>query len=202
MGSCKGGSAFWRASATRSPVRVPKLALLLGLLLATPLPTEIAFWFHRTVATAYVVDNIEGWLRAGAPLPIPKKTTGQVGVSFGLEGGNIRLLTQNDIAEAVNERYPLLDAAHVGAYITDRPGARVLLPVADIPSGRPTGRTTAAVSPFGQHHGLVPDATEVPEEGNGPVASLEVAALQVLTLARLVVRQRVEARGSLGILFS
>jgi hypothetical protein len=98
--------------------------------LGCTIPTEIAFWFDRTAATAYVADNIEGWLGAGAPLPIPKKPAGQVGVFFGVEGADIRMSMQNDIADAVNEHHPEVDAAHVGTYVTERAGARVLLAVA------------------------------------------------------------------------
>lgn len=93
------------------------------------LPTEIAFWFDRNEATAYVVDDVAGWLRAGAPLPLPANPAGKAGAFFGLEGADIRLSAQNDIADVVNERHPLLDAAYVGAYVTDRPGARALLAI-------------------------------------------------------------------------
>jgi hypothetical protein len=97
--------------------------------LGCTVPAESAFWFDRTAATAYVVDDIVGWLQAGAPLPTPGKPAGPVGVFFGIEGADIRLGMQNGIADVVDDRHQH-DAAHIGAYLTDRPGARVLLAVA------------------------------------------------------------------------
>ena len=120
---------FVRVATVEQTLEIAMRWLLAWGRLGCTVPTEIAFWFDRTRATAYVVADIAGWLQAGAPLPTPRTPAGPVGVFFGVEGADIRLGMQNGIADVVDERHQL-DAAHIGAYITDRPGARVLLAVA------------------------------------------------------------------------
>jgi hypothetical protein len=101
-------------------------------------PEELCMWGEMTTATAYVVNDVKGWLKAGTPLP--GAATGTQGLAVFIA----RMGTFSDVQPAMDSieaRYHP-EVMGQGVYSGDEP--RLLLAVGRV-VGENEGRLVAAV---------------------------------------------------------
>jgi len=89
-------------------------------------PDERAFFWPRIDAEAWVVEEVEAWIEAGAPFP--RGVPAAVFVAF--EGRDVRLATWERVTNALSG----VDEVTGGMFLTERPGARCMMGCAKSPS--------------------------------------------------------------------
>ncbi len=79
-------------------------------------PDEMCFWARAAQATAFVVDDVAAWLRAGTPLPTPLARRRGQGLFMGvLLGEGTSLRAWRELDDSLLARHPL-HAGYSGAY--------------------------------------------------------------------------------------
>lgn len=91
-------------------------------------PDERAFFWPRVDAETWVVDEVEDWVKCGAPFPCGVPAA--LFVAF--EGRDVRLATCERVTQALTG----IDEVTGGVFLTDRPGTRCMMACATAPRER------------------------------------------------------------------